>query len=887
MQGLPYPISTSILRVVAALFAAGAVPSVPAAVRTPLEVLRANNAALQRHVLDNGMVALLKEDHSAPVVAVEIWVGTGSIHEEEFLGGGLSHYLEHMVFKGTPTRGPADITRQIDGAGGDINAYTSFDRTVFHTTLPSRNWQVGVDVLGDAVLNASLPEAEWLREREVVLREVAMGKDDPNRVMSKLLFRTAYRVHPYRLPVIGHEDVLTQMTREELKTFHRRHYVPDNMAVVVAGAIDADEVLAYLRENLGSVPRRARAPVLIPAEPPQLAPRFARETGTYNVTRAEFAFHTVPLSHPDTPALDLLARLAGRGRSSRLVQELKEDRQLVHEIDAWSYTPKDPGLFAVSATFDPDREEEVLRAVREQIAGLAEVPFSEDELAKGRRQLLVSELAQLQTAKGQAQSFASGEFYAGDPRYAETYLEALNAVTPADLQRVAARYLGAHQETLVLLSPEPAVDQRREVSTAAATNPVTRQVLDNGVTLLVREDHRLPFVQFAAALRGGLLSETAANNGISQLAANMLTRGTPTRSAEELAATVEALGGSLTPFSGRNSFGISAGCLSGDEEIFLALMVDCLGRATIPEEELKKERALQLAAIQREQERPFYLANQILTGLLFPGHPYRWDALGTPETVASLDRAAVKDHLDALVGRANLVLAVFGDITVERARELAEQHLASLPEGKVPRFAHTAAAPDLPDEVSRRVPKEQTILLMGVPGVAVDDPRVDALNLLENALSGLSSDLMIDIRDKRGLVYFTGAFQRTGLDPGSFGFYAGTQEASLAEVQQLIRAEVQRITTDGLREEELERSRAQLIARHEKGLQENSELAQICALNELYGLGYDHIFSTSERLEALTVQDVRKAAASILRPDRMAVAVLLPEQQEEHKEDMP
>lgn len=859
----------------------------PAAPRTPIEVLRETNAGLQRHVLDNGMIVLLHEDHSAPVVAVEIWVGTGSIHESEFLGGGLSHYLEHMVFKGTPTRGPSDITREITEVGGDINAYTSFDRTVFHTTMPSRHWQVGVDVLGDAVLHAALPEDEWLREREVVFREVAMGKDDPDRVLSKLLFSTVYRVHPYRLPVIGHEEVLTEMTREELVTFHRRHYVPDNMIVVVAGDIDAGQVLSHIDETLGQAPRRARGPVLVPEEPPQLSPRFARKTGAYNVTRAEFAFHTVPLSHSDTAALDILAQVAGNGRSSRLVKDLKEDRQLVHSIETWSYTPKHPGMFAVSTVFDPDREDQVLAAIEQQIADLADVPFSEAELAKARRQLLVSELSQLQTAKGLAGNFASGEFYAGDPRYAEAYLAALESVTAEDLQRVARKYLREENRSLVLLSPEVEADAGVAAAGTAQGGEVTRVALDGGGTLLVREDHRLPFVYFAVALRGGLLSETSENNGVSFLASQMFTRGTDRHTAEELAGTVEALGGSIEAFSGRNSLGLTARCLTGDEDAFMGLIAECLVQSTCPEEELEKERALQLAAIQREQEQPFTLADELFTGLLFPEHPYRWHELGTPETVAALDRDDVKGHLDGLMVRDNLVVAVFGDITADDARALTERHLGNVPEGKAPVFRHDRPATALPTEATRRIPKEQVILLMGVPGVAVDDPRVDALDVLQNAMSGLSSDLMIDIRDQRGLVYFTGAFQRPGLEPGSFAFYAGTQEESLEEVKRLINQEIERVSTKGLREEELARSREQLIARHEKTLQDNGGLAQKCALDELYGLGYDHTFGTRDRLETLTVEAVRDAAASVLRPDQLAVAAVLPEHREDQEEATP
>lgn len=839
------------------------------------DTLRAANAALHRFELENGLVCLVKEDRSAPVVAVQIWVRVGSVHEQEFLGGGLSHYLEHMVFKGTPTRGPAEVSKSIDNLGGDLNAYTSFDRTVYHAEIPSLHWKTAVDVLADAVLHAAMPEAEWQREREVVLREVDMGKDDPNRVLSKLLFATAYQVHPYRVPVIGYEDVLTRMTRDELITFHRRHYMPDNLIVSVVGDVDAAEVSAYLRELLSPAQRRARSPVVLPSEPPQLAPRMARKTGVYNVSRLEWAYPSTPLSHPDTPALDVLAQIVGQGRSSRLVLELKERRTLAFDISAWSFTPFDPGLFAISATFAPEKEAELIEAIEQEVRSWSEAPFSTDDIEKARRQVLASVLSELETAEGQASSFASGEFYAGDPHYSETYLQQLVALTPADLQRVARTYLQPQRRNLAILSPETAAEER-PAQDAAVLRPVDRIALENGVTLLVREDHRLPFVHFSAALLGGLLSEQEQNNGISQLMADLLTRGTATRTAEEIAETVESLGGTLSAYAGRNSFGLNARCLSGDVETIAGLLADCLLHPSFPEPEIEKQKQVQFAAIRQQREQPMFLAQQSLMQGLYPGHPYRWNEYGTEASVGGITRDDLQAHWKSLVTSSNLVLSVFGDLTATQAVELVRRHFADLPAAAAPAWNHPRPAPALPLVAEQREPREQSILLLGYPGVALSDPRADILTIMAGALSGLSSDLLIEIRDRRGLVYYAGAFHRLGLDPGCFVFYAGTQEASVGEVRSLLEGQAERIRREGLNAEEWSRAMEQIIARSEKELQENSSLAQTCALNERYGLGFDYSFRTRARLEAISQDQIRAAAEELLREDRVAVSLVLP-----------
>ena len=842
----------------------------------PLEALHRSNEGVRRVLLDNGMIALIKRDASAPVVAVQIWVGTGSVHEEEHLGAGLSHYMEHMIFKGTPTRGPAEITKAIDEAGGEINAYTAQDRTVFHADLPGTKWKIGVDVLTDAVMHACFPEEEWEREKEVILREFAMGYDSPEREMNKLLWSTAFRVHPYRLPVIGYEEIFRTITRDDLLVFFRRHYVPDNMIIAVVGDVDVAEVEGYLRTVVAPFTRRSRAPVQVPREPPQVAPREGRKTGIYEITRGTMAWHTVDLSHPDAPALDVLASVVGQGRSARLEVELKERRQLVHSIDAWSFTPREPGLFGLSFTCAPEKETAVLSALEEQITSWLNQPFGEDEMAKARRQTLVQELAQLQTASGQASSYASGEFYAGNPRFSEIYLQRLQAITPERLREVAARYLTPENRSLAVLSPEIAPSATNVV---AATEPelnVQRIELSNGVPLLVREDRRLPFVYATVAFTGGLLAETATNNGAFALMSELLTRGTKKRTAEQLAIEVESLGASLSSFSGRSSFGMHGQALTGDRQLLMELLADCLLHPEFPAEELEKQRTLQLAGLRQQREQPMYVAQKALRESLFPDHPYRWDAAGQESSVSRLTR----DNLVALhglyVGRSNMAISIFGDISAQEAVALAETYLGQIPEG-VGRVTHLEARPpELPARAIQQEPREQAILLMGYPSFGARDARNDALAVLQKALSGLSSDLGIEIREKRGLVYFVGAFSLMALDPGFFAFYAGTHQAALPEVEKLINEQAQRLASEGLREEEFRRAVEQLVAAQDMSLQNNAELATGCALNELYGLGYRYGLELRSRLESLTPHDVQRVAAQVLHPERQAVSVVKP-----------
>lgn len=872
-------IRTGILAMTALVFAAHAAPAAPRSSRADaeaLETLRQSNARLERFTLDNGMVCLLKEDHSAPVVSVQIWVGTGSIHEGDQLGAGLSHYVEHMIFKGTPTRKPGEIAKAIHGMGGQMNAYTSLDRTVFHTDLPARHWRDALETLADAIMHPLFPEDEWRKEKDVILREISMGNDNPDRQLNELLWRTAYVVHPYRHPVIGYKDVFERMTREDLVSSFTRRYTPDNMVTVIVGDIPVVEARAAVEAVFADFKRRPSPPVVLPAEPAQQSPRSARETGPHTLTRLCLAYHSVALGDADAPALDLLAAVAGNGQSSRLVQTIKEDRKLVHEISAWSFTPAYPGLFAINALCDPEKEAAVEAAIRAEVDGWVAKPFSAAEIDKARRMMLVSELSTLQTMHGQASSYASGELMTRNPRYGEVYLEQLQRVTPADLQAVARRYLRPANGSLAVVAPTGMVAGAVLPPAAMRPSDVTRLTAAPAVPLVFREDHRLPFVYLCVAFRGGVLSETEATAGITRLMSDLLPRGTPDRNAESIARTVESLGADLSPFAGHNSFGLQARCLSGDADTLADIMADCLARPTFPPGELEKLRTIQLAAIEAQREQPFAMAQESLDKTLFPGHPYRWTPLGRHDAVAGLDQAALLRHHRQSVVSGNLALAVFGDVTPDRARALADAISRRIRRDEAPARATAMPAPVLPARIERREPKEQCIVLLGFPGVTVGDPRRDALELLDTAMSGMSSKVFETIREQRGLAYFAGASQRMGVDPGLFMLYAGTRPDALPEVEKLLRQEIERVGREGLDTEELERARRQLIAEHEMRMQDNGNLAMVCVLDELYGLGYTHELTTSERIAAVTPEQVRLAAASILNTNRMAVSVVLP-----------
>lgn len=845
-----------------------------------LQTLESVYHNVRKFTMDNGMTVLLKESRRAPAVAIQVWVGAGSIHEDNYLGAGLSHYIEHMIFKGTTNRAPNDISREIDEAGGWINAYTTYDRTVFLTALPSTRWETGLVVMADALMHPLFPEEEWEREKKVILREMAMGEDDPTRVLGKLHSATAYREHPFRHPVIGYEEVFRRMTRDDLLAYFERHYRPGNMIVAIAGDIDVDDAEAAVRRVFGPFKRRPAKPNVVPREPTQTAARFVRKTGAYELSRMAWSYHTVPMNHPDAPALDVLSVLAGQGQSSRLYRRLKDEERLIYSVYTYSHTPKDPGEFALSISFAPENEKALLDTIEDVMADWRrKAPFSKQELAKARRRMLAGEVHQLASVGGLARSLASGEYYAGDPAFTLDYLQSISDVTRSDIQRVIRTYFRPENRTVAVLAPETDAPIEAAENDDAAVIDIPRPerfTLPNGAVVLLGQDPSLPLVYFHAVLKGGLLSEQADTIGITRLMSELLTRGAGKRSARNIADLVEGAGGSLSAFSSRSIWGLSAHCLSDDAECFTELLADCLMRPRFDPAEIEKQRADQLAAIRAQRERPMYLARTVLNQALFPGHPYRWDEKGTEETVESINREDLVAFHERALKAGDFVIAVFGDFDPDAMLEHLKEQFGDLPAGPAP-VADIPTPEPKAVELTDTAPKAQAVLLVGYPGIDVLDPRREAVSIIQTALSGMSSQLFIELREKRGLVYFTGASSFMGLDPGLFALYAGTRKDAIDQAQQLMIDQIERYRDEGLTPREMKRATAKTIGSWRMGLQNRAGLAAACALNELLGLGADFHFRTEERIRAVTSEDVRATAQSLFDPEHRVVSRILPE----------
>ncbi len=826
--------------------------------------------------LPNGLTVILDPDPAAPVVSTQLWVETGSLHEGALLGSGISHFLEHMVFKGGGRFGADELATAVQAAGGHWNAYTTFDRTVYYIDGPSSGTSTFLEVLAAMVFAPLLPEEEFDKEKDVIRREIDMGLDDPDDVASRLLFSTAFTADPRRHPVIGHRGLFDAITYADLAAYHRGRYTPDRCCLCLSGDFDAAEVREKIAGFFGSFPRGSGAEPVVPQDAVQLGPRRGRATFAVPASRVTLAWKMPPLGHPDVPAYELAAAILGRGRSARLYRRLREERELALEISAWSWSQAGrEGIFAVSAEAEPEKRDELIAAI---FAELAELPGSalDDELAKARRQIAASQFRSLTSASGRATDLASNWHEARDLDFTRRYLAALHAVTAADVRRAVAR-LTEDQATLSILDPEhapaPAV-----IKASGRKRPEPECVtLPNGAVLALLPDPRVPVFAAQVAVRAGLVSETEETAGLNTLLAATLPQGTIRHGAAELAGKLESLGATLGAATGNNALMVQLSGLSPDLPVLLPLLAEVLAEPAFHGESIEREKASQLASLRESLEDPLSTAFRLARRNLFNGRGYGLPALGTEQSLPALNRLALSAHHSRHFQGKNLVLALAGDFDPAEARDLLAEGLAKLPAG-TPWTPPPAEMPDRPVDMEAFLPKKQAVLALAYPGCSALAPERFALRMIQEWCSDMAGPLFTRIREDLGLAYQVGATQFHGHDAGFFGFYLATDPSQADLARRELTAEIEKIASEGIPAAAFERVRATVLSSLAIGLQAPASIARLAAIDVLFGLPVTHHREVAGIFGRITPEEVRTAAAGLLGGAPVAVTVLPAEQ---------
>ena len=847
---------------------------------------------ITRTRFDNGLTLITQEQHAAPVVAIQVWVNVGSADETDAIAG-IAHVHEHMLFKGTEKRGLGEIARAVEAAGGEINAWTSYDQTVYHIVLAAEEAGTGLDILSDAIRRSAFDAEELSRETEVIIEEIRRAEDAPSRRIAKTLFDLAYESHPYQRPVIGSEETVRSFTRDQIIEFFKNYYRPDNVTVVVTGAFETTQMIELTRRYFGdwrgvgtsSRPRRA-------VESEQSELRLHVMSETVKESRVSVAWHVPGLMHADIAAIDVLSVILGHGDSSRLYLKTRRAEELVNDVYAYAYTPRDPGLLIVGAGLKAVHMRAALESMFGSLYEMREQLVGDDELEKAKVIVLSESAYQRETVQGEARKLGFFETVAGDYQFESVYDKALRALTPEDVRAAARTYL-TRTPSIVVQQPvdAPVLDigdvrdiahrawQKATVRTHRGVDGalgVTRLTLANGCTLLLKPEDS-PVVAARAVALGGVLWESGANSGIGNLLASVWGAATKRYGVAELAARIAALGGSIAAFSGRNSIGLRADVIREKAMGGLELFVDALLTPELTADDIERERGVIIERIKNREDNPAGCAFDAFTAMLFPNHPYGYRMTGTEESVGGITKPALLAHLGKLASPDKLVISITGGIDVDRVVDMLAERLSAVPKGPVlepPPVMQQRG--DGPNEKHLHLDKKQSHVVIGGRGTTIDNDDRFALEILTTVLSGQSGRLFMDLRDRQSLAYSVSATAVEGLQPGHVLVHMGTSPEKVEQAMRGLFGHLTGVVNEPITDMELTRAKRYLIGTHSIELQRTGSRATTMALSERFGLGYDAHTHYGEHIRAVTPADVLAVARKYLEPSRLVRVVVGP-----------
>jgi len=842
-------------------------------------------------VLSNGLRIIVKQFKVGPVVSVRMYVKTGSIYEQEHLGAGLSHLFEHLLHGGTTLRrSEKESQRLLQQIGGQSNAYTSYDHTCYYINTASKYLPQAIDLLADWITRPAFPDSEFQRELGVVQRELERHADDPIRQLHYLTMQTMYLVHPARFPVIGYKAAIESLTKQDVVAYWRRNYVPDNVVVSICGDVDLEGALRLVREAFGDFRRRPVRTPTIPAEPDLVAPRLAVKRMGINAALLRLAWPSIPLTHPDLYALDVASFILTAGPSARLTNELVYRKRLATSVSGFSWTPAwGRGIFAVTARCPAENLSAVRRIILEQAERLRKQPVSEAELAKAKRQKVAEHVQSAQRVDEIAGMLATDLLATGDPHFSADYVEKIQQVTAADIQRVAGKYLQPEKLATILILPTearlPDWAQTAQAKPTGQPSPIRKLTLANGLRVLLQSNPATPTVSIQLYCLGGVLAENEQVNGISNLMAKASIRGTKSRTGGQIAEFFDSIGGSIEGGAGSNTLYYRAEVLSENVREALEVFADVVLHPSFAEQAVEEVRKPILDQIRRLEENWRSELFAYLRSKYFGDHPYGLQPIGRIESVSRLLPQDLAEFHRRYVVASNAVLAVFGDIDIDEVEEQIRKLFAEMPAGQSPPLAPAFAASPAKGKVfvKAKPPERQVaglaVAFGSVPYTALKNRF--AMTVLDTILSGYTYPAGWLHEALRGgtnkFVYEVHAINWTALRGGFLPIYAGCQPDQINRVISIILESIDKARAGSFDPDEFQTAKGVILTTDLLETQTNAARAIQSALDEIYGLGYDFSSMLPEVIDKIQMDDVKHAASQYLQQPVIVVVTPRPD----------
>lgn len=845
--------------------------------------------------LKNKLKVILIPSHKSPVVSVQMWVKTGSADEKKGEEG-ISHFIEHLVFKGTHKFKVGEIASFVEASGGELNAYTSFDQTVFYVTISKTFQDVALDVVSQMMGHPTFDPDETHSEREVVCEEIKMGQDSPGRQSSQLLFSSVFKKHPYGIPVIGYEKNVRSWPVKKIKNFYQSRYVPSNMCLIVSGDFDEKEMRANVDKYFSSFKPYKLKKIKRNAEPKAKSVTYKVKHKDLKESNYNLAFPAPAIKHKDVPALDVMAMVLGQGETSRLFSKLRLQSSLVSSVSSYSYTPQDPGLIALSFKVLEQDPKVAFEGVYQEVEKIRNEEVAWEEIRKAIINISSEQFYSIETVDGIASKIGSSQFYMNDSLAHEKYLKAIQKITPKDVLRVAKKYLDPKIACYSALGPLPEKDfigilkqshkcwldliasqknqKRPKVKNKAAKIPrivfkdikkmdksaIEVHTTNNGTRVIFEKSQEIPTVSARVLLGGGARIESPDKMGLSELLGRTWLGGTKSRSEGEILQMIEESAAGLAPFSGKNTVGFSLDYMKPFESKIVGLMEELFLEPEFVPGIIERERQAMQRQIHAKDDQPSYLCGKQFVKNMFPNHPVSYEQLGTMESIANITVPDLNNYLNMVKSSHNMLAVVVGDFDKKfwmDSIERLEKYFA-----RTPRLLNKVDYKTIEKNQTyfTEKNKEQSHVIVGWQGIDITDHDRYVLHVIQAIMAGQGGRLFVELRDKNSLAYSVSPIRMESLECGYFGGYIACSPDKVNKAIQMFHQEFEKIRSTSVPQTELERAQRYLIGQNDIGLQRKSALCNTIAFDDFYGNDFNESLHIDKVYNSITSEDVKRVA---------------------------
>lgn len=832
----------------------------------------------QMYKLDNGQTVVVQEVKNNPIVTIDTWIKTGSIDEEDS-NNGVAHFLEHLFFKGTKTHEPGEFDKILETKGAITNAATSKDFTHYYITIPSKDFDLAMDLHGDMILHPLIPRKEMEKERKVVLEEISKDLNSPTKIMQDNLNSMLYTTHPYKRKVIGRSDVIETITRDQVLSFYNKNYSPSNMVTVIIGDVDANHAIEKTKEAFNAEYKKQTKTIYTKEAPltkQQKKVEYLDTESGYMV----IGFRGTPIDDKDSYALDVLATILGDGRSSVLNQVLKEKKRIAFSVDAGNSTFRDDGIFYISANYEPTKCKIVQDTIFNEIEKIQKNGVTDDQLKLAKNIIERSTYYSRESITNIATEIGYTMALTNDIKFYDTYLDNIKNVSKEDVKKVAEKYLGINRSAVSIVLPKSA----KEVPVASLTQqaPATAELvsentqtqkykLSDGATMLYTPNNVNDIIAISIYAKGGQLAEQKA--GTANLTATAMMRGTKNYTSLELSQVLEDNGIKIQPSASADAFAINVLTTKDEYDKTLELLNEVVNNATFEDYEIDKVKTEKLNTIKRNKDVPLQRAIEEYRDLIYQNSPYSISSKILEKNIPNITKEDIINYYNSIFAPNNLVISINGNIDKDKTIQDLNNIFKPKENAKNFDFAqYNSKIPTVttPRQTIQKVPTTETawILLGWQTNGVLNEKDYATLQVIDSLLgSGMSSRLFKDLREQEGLAYQLGSGYSPNVLRGSFLLYIGTNPQTLDKAKSGLFAEITRLKTEYVGDKELQDAKEKLLGNYVIGLETNLDKASNIGWYEASTRGYEFKDKYEKLINSVTDSDIIEIANKYFTDD--------------------